>query len=85
MTLEESPSVRACSARAPTGPSRNSHRGRSAYPDQAQLLDIVLPCGWYHALSFAATATRVELEPMAPRFDAVVARTTGTRATAFPS
>jgi hypothetical protein len=25
-------------------------------------------CGWYHAISFAARAARVELEPHAPRF-----------------
>lgn len=37
---------------------------------EAQLLDILLLCGWYHAVSFVATAARVELEPTAPRFDA---------------
>jgi alkylhydroperoxidase family enzyme len=36
--------------------------------DQAQLLDIVLLCGWYHAISFVATAARVAIEPGAPRF-----------------
>jgi alkylhydroperoxidase family enzyme len=36
--------------------------------DQPQLLDIVLLCGWYHAICFIATAARVTLEPGAPRF-----------------
>jgi len=36
--------------------------------DQAQLLDIVLLCGWYHAICFIATAARVTLEDGAPRF-----------------
>jgi len=39
--------------------------------DQPQLLDIVMLCGWYHAISFTATAARVELEPGAPTFAAV--------------
>lgn len=34
----------------------------------AQLLDLFLLCGWYHAISFAANASRVELEDHAPRF-----------------
>jgi len=33
-----------------------------------QLLDVVLLCGWYHAISFVATAARVACEPGAPRF-----------------
>jgi alkylhydroperoxidase family enzyme len=36
--------------------------------DERQLLDVLLLCGWYHAISFAARAARVELEPGAPRF-----------------
>ncbi|MEU4475313.1 carboxymuconolactone decarboxylase family protein [Micromonospora sp. NPDC023888] len=36
--------------------------------DEPRLLDLLLLCGWYHAISFAARATRVELEPGAPRF-----------------
>ncbi|WP_213010435.1 hypothetical protein [Paractinoplanes toevensis] len=36
--------------------------------DQAQLLDLLLLCGWYHAISFVARATRVAAEPGAPRF-----------------
>jgi alkylhydroperoxidase family enzyme len=36
--------------------------------DEPQLLDLSLLCGWYHAISFAARAARVALEPGAPRF-----------------
>lgn len=36
--------------------------------DEPQLLDVFLLCGWYHAISFAARAARVDLEPGAPRF-----------------
>lgn len=35
-------------------------------PDQ--LLDLPLLTGWYHAISYAANASRVELEEGAPRF-----------------
>ena len=35
----------------------------------AQLLDLLLLCGWYHAISFAANGARVALEEGAPRFD----------------
>jgi alkylhydroperoxidase family enzyme len=34
----------------------------------AQLLDLLLLCGWYHAISFAANAAKVEPEDGAPRF-----------------
>jgi alkylhydroperoxidase family enzyme len=34
----------------------------------AQLLDLLLLCGWYHAISFVANAARVEPEDWAPRF-----------------
>jgi alkylhydroperoxidase family enzyme len=34
----------------------------------AELLDLVLLCGWYHAISFAARAGRVPHEPGTPRF-----------------
>lgn len=40
-------------------------------PDQ--LLDITLLAGWYHAISYAANAAGVELEPWAPRFADVAA------------
>ena len=33
-----------------------------------QLLDLQLLCGWYHAISFVARASRVPLEPGAPTF-----------------
>ncbi|HEX7136089.1 MAG TPA: hypothetical protein VF228_26145 [Iamia sp.] len=36
--------------------------------DEPQLLDLLLLCGWYHAISFTARAARVDLEPGAPRF-----------------
>jgi alkylhydroperoxidase family enzyme len=35
------------------------------------LLDLLFLCGWYHAISFVARASRVPLEPGAPTFDAV--------------
>ena len=35
---------------------------------EAELLDLLLLCGWYHAISYAANATGVELEDWAPRF-----------------
>jgi alkylhydroperoxidase family enzyme len=34
----------------------------------AQLLDITMLCGWYHAISFTANSAQVELEPGAPVF-----------------
>jgi len=39
--------------------------------DVAQLLDLLLLCGWYHAISFTARAARVPLEDGAPTFDSV--------------
>ncbi|MER8104250.1 carboxymuconolactone decarboxylase family protein [Kitasatospora sp. NPDC094016] len=36
--------------------------------DDGQLLDLLLLCGWYHAVSFAARTARVPYEPGAPRF-----------------
>ncbi|MFG2826493.1 hypothetical protein ACGFWI_03305 [Streptomyces sp. NPDC048434] len=35
-----------------------------------ELLDLLMLCGWYHAISFTARATRLVPEPGAPRFDA---------------
>jgi alkylhydroperoxidase family enzyme len=35
---------------------------------ETSLLDLLLLCGWYHAISFVATAARVPPEPGAPRF-----------------
>jgi alkylhydroperoxidase family enzyme len=43
--------------------------------DEAQLLDLTLLCGWYHAISFTATAARVPHEPGAPRFADVLPST----------
>lgn len=36
--------------------------------DDAQLLDLLLLCGWYHAISFVVRAADVLLEDGAPRF-----------------
>ena len=36
--------------------------------DSAELLDLMLLAGWYHAISYAANAAGVELEEWAPRF-----------------
>ena len=38
---------------------------------EVQLLDLLFLCGWYHAISFVARATRVDLEEGAPTFDSV--------------
>lgn len=35
--------------------------------DDAEILDALLLCGWYHAISFAANAAGVEPEEKAPR------------------
>lgn len=42
-------------------------RLREVFTD-AQLLDLTMLAGWYHAISFTARAARVDLEPGAPRF-----------------
>ncbi len=39
--------------------------------DDRQILDLLMLCGWYHAISYVATVARVELEPGAPRFSEV--------------
>jgi alkylhydroperoxidase family enzyme len=39
--------------------------------DDAQLLDLTMLCGWYHAIAFTARATRVPLEAWAPTFESV--------------
>lgn len=41
---------------------------------EAELLDLVMLCGWYHAISFAARAVRVEPESWAPAFTTAAAR-----------
>jgi alkylhydroperoxidase family enzyme len=35
---------------------------------EAELLDLTMLCGWYHAISFCARAARTPLESGAPRF-----------------
>jgi alkylhydroperoxidase family enzyme len=35
---------------------------------EPELLDLLMLCGWYHAISFTANGARVPLEPTAPRF-----------------
>ena len=35
--------------------------------DEAEILDALLLCGWYHAISYAANAAGVEAEDQAPR------------------
>jgi hypothetical protein len=35
---------------------------------EMNLLDLLLLCGWYHAISFVGRGARVPLEPGAPRF-----------------
>jgi alkylhydroperoxidase family enzyme len=44
----------------------------SASFTEAQLLDLMMLSGWYHAISFAANAAQVQLEDWAPRFADVV-------------
>ncbi|MEE9416833.1 MAG: hypothetical protein V3V01_16245 [Acidimicrobiales bacterium] len=35
---------------------------------EGELLDLMMLCGWYHAISFAANGAQVDLEENAPRF-----------------
>jgi alkylhydroperoxidase family enzyme len=35
---------------------------------EAQILDLAMLCGWYHAISFTANVSRVQREPGAPQF-----------------
>ncbi|MEP7020591.1 MAG: carboxymuconolactone decarboxylase family protein [Pseudonocardiales bacterium] len=41
--------------------------------DENELLDLLLLCGWYHAISYAARATRLSPEPGAPTFSSASA------------
>jgi len=43
----------------------------AAYFADAQVLDLTMLVGWYHAISFTARAAGVEPEPGAPRFSDV--------------
>jgi hypothetical protein len=38
---------------------------------EAEILDLLLLCGWYHAISFVANGVEIELEAGVPRFDDV--------------
>lgn len=40
----------------------------------SNLLDLLLLCGWYHAISFVARSTRLPLEPGSPTFASVANR-----------
>ena len=46
-------------------------RELSAEFEDGQLLDLLMLCGWYHAISFTARAARVPLEEGVPTFDSV--------------
>jgi Carboxymuconolactone decarboxylase family len=48
-------------------------RELSAVFSEANVLDLLLLTGWYHAISFVARAVRVLLEPGAPTFAAAAA------------
>jgi len=39
--------------------------------EEDQLMELLLLCGWYHAISFVALGARVPLEEGVPRFDSV--------------
>jgi hypothetical protein len=41
-----------------------------------QVLDLIMLCGWYHAISFVARATRLRNEPFAPTFASVTGTST---------
>jgi len=49
----------------------------AAHRTEAELLDLLLLAGWYHAISYVARGARVELEPGAPRFADVSRPPTG--------
>ncbi|WP_167493514.1 carboxymuconolactone decarboxylase family protein [Amycolatopsis circi] len=57
----------------------------ASFFDEVQLLDLLLLCGWYHAVSFAARAARVPYEPGAPRFADFLPGTTGAERSAGAS
>lgn len=44
------------------------HEQLAVHFDDHQLLDVYMLCGWYHAISYAANAAGVDLEPGAPTF-----------------
>ena len=51
--------------------------------NEAELLDLLMLCGWYHAISFVARATRVEPESWAPAFTETAAGN-GSKPTSTP-
>jgi alkylhydroperoxidase family enzyme len=51
----------------------------TSHYSHAQLLDIVMLCGWYHAISFVANASGVEPEAGAPTFAEYAAAPAGPR------
>jgi hypothetical protein len=36
--------------------------------NEAEILDVLMLCGWYHAISFVANGVKLDLEDGAPRF-----------------
>lgn len=46
----------------------NLWRRVSAEFTPEQVLDLLLLCGWYRAISYVARGLRIDLEPSAPRF-----------------
>ena len=46
---------------------------------EAEILDLLMLCGWYHAISFAANGVELEMEPGAPRIIDVLSPSTRRR------
>ena len=44
----------------------------SAELTEAEILDVLMLCGWYHAISYVANGVHLDLEEAAPRFADVV-------------
>ena len=63
-------SSRRCSPRDGRPTRRLVEQLASVFND-ANLLDLLLLCGWYHAVSFVARVARVPLEAGAPTFEKV--------------
>ena len=40
--------------------------------NEVEVLDLLMLCGWYHAISFAANGVELDLEDGAPRFEDVL-------------
>jgi alkylhydroperoxidase family enzyme len=43
--------------------------------NEVEILDLLILCGWYHAISFAANGAELALEDEAPRFEDVLPKT----------